>query len=150
MKLRIISLLGIAAMLTPIDASAANPRHKRVTQRTSSRASTVADNAGGYVPAKADAQSQTTSTAADETPTITIVGGGPEEARYEQAKAKAKEDPEVKALKVKADQALTEDEARRASVAYNQALFRKLRQIDRVDADRASSVESAILRRINE
>jgi hypothetical protein len=150
MKLRIIFLLGIAAMLAQMDASAANPRHKRVTQRTSSRTATVADNADGYVPEKADAQSQAAATATDETPTITIVGGGPEEARYEQAKAKAKEDPEVKALKAKADQAATEDEARRTSVAYNQALFRKLRQIDRVDADRASSVEAAVIRRINE
>jgi hypothetical protein len=80
-------------------------------------------------------------------------GADPEEQekfRYEQAKAKASEDPHVKGLKAKADDATTDEESRKALRAYNKALFDKIRKIDSSVADRADRMEAAILRRLGE
>ena len=154
MKLRFLFVLGAVAILAQAGASAANPRHKRVTSSHASRGGVpVQASAGSNAPAtEADQpQSPPAAESVDATPTITIVGGNdPAEVRYEQAKAKAKEDPAVKALKARVDQAATEEEARTTSVAYNKALFRKVREIDREATDRATAVEFAIIRKINQ
>jgi len=154
MKLRLFFILGTVVLIAQADSSAANPRHKRTTSSHVSRGAVpVQDSAGAAVVQQQQpmAPSQSATESVDTVPTITISGGNdPAEARYEQAKSKAKEDPAVKALKARADQAATEDEARQASVAYNKALFRKVREIDREAADHASAVEFAIIRRINQ
>src|SRR6185295_1261376 len=46
-----------------------------------------------------------------------------EKYRYEMAKNKASQDPEVQKLKEKADVAASDEEARKAQRAYNKALF---------------------------
>jgi hypothetical protein len=160
MNPRLLFVIATAFIVAQADSSASNPRHRRPASSHLSRtARQVQDSASTSVTASAatqpqsepSSQSQPSAEPADATPTITIAGGNdPAEARYQQAKSQAKEDPEVKALKARADQAATEDEARRASVAYNKALFRKVREIDREAADRASAVEFAIIRKINQ
>jgi hypothetical protein len=72
------------------------------------------------------------------------------ERRYLEAKAKAKAEPRLQELKAKADNALTEEEARKASIDYNRALFHRIREIDSSVTDHANAVEEAILRRIGE
>lgn len=73
-----------------------------------------------------------------------------EKFRYEQAKAKAVEDPHVKSLKTKADDATTDEDSRKALRAYNKALFDKIRKIDSSVSDRADRMEAAIMKRLNE
>lgn len=70
--------------------------------------------------------------------------------QFEQAKAKAMEDPQIKSLKAKADEATTDEESRKALRAYNKALFEKIRKIDSSVADRATRLEAAILKRLSE
>ena len=153
MKSRLLVALTAVLLFAQAHSDAANPRHKRPTSKPLSAATQVHQSAANDAPADSSTaqQPQPSASPGDGVPTITIAGGNdPAEARYEQAKARAKDDPEVKPLKARADQAATEDEARRASVAYNKALFRKVREIDREAADRASAVEFAIIRRINQ
>lgn len=73
-----------------------------------------------------------------------------EKFRFDQARAKAAEDPQVKALKQKADEASTDEESKKALRAYNKALFEKIRKIDSSVSDRATRLEAAILKRLNE
>lgn len=73
-----------------------------------------------------------------------------EKLRFDQAKAKAMEDPQVSALKAKADNASTEAESSKALRAYNKALFEKIRKIDKSVAERATRLEAAILKRLSE
>lgn len=73
-----------------------------------------------------------------------------EKFRFDQARAKAGEDPQVKVLKQKADEASTDDESRKALRAYNKALFEKIRKIDSSVSDRATRLEAAILKRLSE
>ena len=73
-----------------------------------------------------------------------------EKFRFDQARAKAGDDPQVKALKQKADEASTDDESRKALRAYNKALFEKIRKIDGSVSDRATRLEAAILKRLSE
>ncbi len=73
-----------------------------------------------------------------------------EKFRFEQAKAKAAEDPQVKSLKAKADNAATDEESRKALRAYNKALFEKIRRVDGSVAERATRLEAAILKRLSE
>ncbi len=73
-----------------------------------------------------------------------------EKFRFDQAKVKAMEDPQVKALKAKADNAATEEESSKALRAYNKALFEKIRKIDKTVAERATRLEAAILKRLSE
>jgi hypothetical protein len=70
--------------------------------------------------------------------------------RFDQAKAKAVEDSQVKNLKAKADNAATEEDSRKALRAYNKALFEKIRKIDSGVSDRADRLEAAILKRLSE
>jgi hypothetical protein len=79
--------------------------------------------------------------------------GDPEELekkRYDQAKAKATEMPEILALKEKADNASTDEESRRALRTFNRALFAKMRQLDPSIKDRADRIEAAIMKRLND
>ena len=72
-----------------------------------------------------------------------------EKFRFDQAKAKAAEDPEVQELKAKADSAVSDEDARSAQRAYNKALFNKMRKIDGTLDERINSMEAAILKRLD-
>jgi len=72
-----------------------------------------------------------------------------EKFRYEVAKEKALQDPEVQKLKEKADGATEDAEARKAQRAYNKALFGKMRSVDGSIKDRADRIEAAILKRLD-
>lgn len=73
-----------------------------------------------------------------------------EKARFEAAKAKAMDDPKVKSLKDKADQATTDEESKAALRAYNKELFEKVKKIDGGVSDFADQLEKAILKRLGE
>ena len=60
------------------------------------------------------------------------------------------EDPQVRSLKARADDAATEEESRKALRAYNKALFEKMRKVDGSLSDRIDRMEAAMLRRLNE
>lgn len=68
--------------------------------------------------------------------------------RFDRAKAQAANDPQVRMLKAKADSSLSEDQFRSAAIAYNKALFAKMREIDRGAEDWIDRVEAGVLRRI--
>ena len=69
--------------------------------------------------------------------------------KYKNAKATAGEDAAIKELKAKAENAVQESEAHEASVAYNRALFRKVRQIDPSLDKYVDGVEAAMMKRLN-
>ncbi|HSI14086.1 MAG TPA: hypothetical protein VK961_18710 [Chthoniobacter sp.] len=73
-----------------------------------------------------------------------------EKARFEAAKSKALEDPQVKSLKAKADGASTEEESKAALRSYNKALYLKVKKIDPSVSEWADRMEAAILRRLSE
>lgn len=73
-----------------------------------------------------------------------------EKFRFDQARAKAGEDPQVQALKAKADDAATEEDSRKALRAYNKALFEKIRKTDKSVTERANRLEAAIMKRLSE
>ena len=73
-----------------------------------------------------------------------------EEQRYRAAKARAESEPAIQKLKLRADGALTLDEARETLAAYNRALFRRIGQIDPTVKEHADLVQSAIQRRMAE
>ncbi|MEP6671017.1 MAG: hypothetical protein ABJF10_17790 [Chthoniobacter sp.] len=73
-----------------------------------------------------------------------------EKYRFEVAKAKANEDPQVKSLKAKADEATTDADSRAALRAYNKALFEKVKKIDSGVSEWADRLEAAILKRLSE
>lgn len=73
-----------------------------------------------------------------------------EKFRFEQAKVKASEDPEVMELKAKADNAVTDEDARTAQRAYNKALFSQMRKIDATLEEHINAMEAAILKRLDE
>ncbi len=68
--------------------------------------------------------------------------------KYKNAHATALEDEKIKDLKAKADSAIDDAEAHRASVAYNKALFRKIREIDSSLDGYVDKVEEAMMKRL--
>jgi hypothetical protein len=69
--------------------------------------------------------------------------------KYKNAHTAAVGDPQIKDLKAKADSALAEDEAHRATVAYNKALFRKIRDLDPSLDAYVDKLEQAMMKRLN-
>jgi hypothetical protein len=139
MNYRTFLVIGVSILVVQGNAFAARPNKKRVTPRSSPVPAEVRSSAASRPAAEFPAINKSASAESD-----------PEQVRYDQAKAKAKADPEVKALKAKADQATDDATARATSEAYNRTLFRKMKQLDRSISDRADLVEAAILRKIHE
>jgi hypothetical protein len=73
-----------------------------------------------------------------------------EKFKYDQAKAKALEDSEIQELKQKADNSTSDEESKKASRAYNKALFNKMRRIDSSLKDRIDRMEAAMMKRFQE
>ncbi len=69
--------------------------------------------------------------------------------KFKTLKALALEDAQVKELKVNADTAVSEADAHHASVAYNKALFQKIRELDPSVAPYAEKIEQAMMKRLN-
>ncbi len=85
----------------------------------------------------------------------TVPPGGPDpdeldKQKYDAAKAKAMEDPEIQALKQKADEAVTDAEASKAQKAYNKALFAKMRKLDPLIKERIDRMEAAMMKRLGD
>lgn len=79
-----------------------------------------------------------------------VAGGDPsaiEKTKYEEAKARASEDPRIKELKQKADASENDSQGRAAMRAYNKALFEKMHAIGDKDVqDRIDRMEKAVLK----
>jgi len=73
-----------------------------------------------------------------------------EKYHFDVAKSKALQDPEIAALKTKADEATTEEESKKALRSYNKALFEKIRRIDSSVSEYSEHLEAAILKRLSE
>jgi hypothetical protein len=73
-----------------------------------------------------------------------------ERQKFAEAKRKALEDSTVQDLKLKADSAPNEDEARKALRSYNRALFQKMRGLDPSIKDRIDATEQAIIKRLGD
>ena len=69
--------------------------------------------------------------------------------KYKVARATALEDAAIKDLKAKADGAINESEAHAASVAYNRALFRKIREIEPSLDGYVDKLETAMMKRLS-
>ncbi len=69
--------------------------------------------------------------------------------KFKTLKALALEDAQIKELKAKADSAVSEADAHRASVAYNKALFQKIRELDPSVAPYSEKIEQAMMKRLN-
>ena len=70
--------------------------------------------------------------------------------KYDAAKTKAAEDPEIQALKQKADEAVTDDEANKAQRAYNKALFARMRKLEPLIKERIDRMEAAMMKRLGD
>lgn len=69
--------------------------------------------------------------------------------KFKTLKALALEDAQVKELKARADTAVDDADAHRASVAYNKALFQKIRELDPSVVPYAEKIEQAMMKRLN-
>jgi hypothetical protein len=69
--------------------------------------------------------------------------------KYKTVKATALEDPTIKDLKSKAEGAINESEAHAASVTYNRALFRKIREIEPSLDGYVDKLETAMMKRLS-
>ena len=69
-------------------------------------------------------------------------------ARYHEIKAQVLQDPEVKALKEKADNAGTDAEQRAAEKTFDKALFKKMRTLDPSISEYIDRVEKATMKQI--
>jgi len=144
---RVSVALALLAVLAPGLAFGARQKTKRFHPRAAQ--ATVPKNvAVHFVSQKSDANLQN-ATPFESQSSPPMADSDPEQKRYDGAKAKAKEDNEVKRLKAKADGATSGEEARLTSIAYNRALFRKMRLLDRSIAERINLVEAAILKRFD-
>lgn len=72
-----------------------------------------------------------------------------DDTKYKNARTAALEDEKIKDLKGKADSALTEDEAQRTSLAYNKALFKKIREVDPSIDAYVDKLEQAMMKRLS-
>jgi len=72
-----------------------------------------------------------------------------EATKFKTLKATAQEDPAIKELKAKAAGAISDSDANAASVAYNKALFRKIRELDPTMDAYVEKMESAMMKRLN-
>ncbi len=82
------------------------------------------------------------------TPPEGLDAEGLEKWKYNDAKAKALEDPEIVELKHKADATPDEAEGRKALRAYNRALYNKMRRIDPSIKDRIDRIEAGVMKRL--
>jgi outer membrane biosynthesis protein TonB len=71
-----------------------------------------------------------------------------EKERFNAAKKKAIEVERIRELKAVADNAMGEDEGRKALRTYNKALYEEMRKIDPEITDRINQIEAAIMRRL--
>lgn len=71
-----------------------------------------------------------------------------DKARYHEIKAQALTDPEIKALKDKADNASTDAEQRAAEKNFDKALFKKMRTLDPSISDYIDRIEKATMKQI--
>ena len=69
--------------------------------------------------------------------------------KFKTLKALALEDAQLKELKTKADSAVSDADAHRASIAYNKALFQKIRELDPSVAAYSEKLEQAMMKRLN-
>jgi hypothetical protein len=109
----------------------ATPSGKKSTKPKATPGTSAAHNPAAPPPADADPEAK-------------------ERFRFEIAKSKAIEDPHVKSLKAKADEATTDEESKATLRAYNKALFEKVRKIDPGVSEWADRLEAAILKRLND
>jgi hypothetical protein len=83
-----------------------------------------------------------------------IAGGNPdviEKAKYDEVKSRAVEDPHIKELKQKADEASTEAEGRKDLQEYYKTLFKKMRSLgDESVQERIGQMEKAVLKDLGE
>ena len=77
------------------------------------------------------------------------VTGMDDAAKFKAVKAQAMQDPEVKDLKSKADGEVDDAAAQKALVAYNRALFRKIREIEPSVAAYSERVETSMTKRLS-
>ena len=144
MKLQLVLWFGLAVILTQSDVLASRPRHKKIATVSAQRMSNEANGSSYTAPA---AGARPVASGPRPSPARSA---DPEQVRFEQAMAQAKQDAEVQDLKTKAERAAAGEDARRAAAAYNVSLFGKIRQIDPLVAERADLMEAAVLKRINE
>jgi len=70
--------------------------------------------------------------------------------KYDEAHKRALEDPDVQALKQKADGVTDPEDGRRALRAYNKALFNKMRSIDPSVKERVDAIEAGVMKRLGD
>jgi hypothetical protein len=69
-------------------------------------------------------------------------------AKYQAIKQVAAQDPEIVELRSKADSAIDEAEAKKTSIAYNRALFQKIRALEPSLDAYVDKLEQAVLKRL--
>jgi hypothetical protein len=126
---------------TPAPIVKRRPRPKPAAVESADATASATEKAKTAPAAKPSAKSKATGNRPDLT-------GMDDPAKFKAVKAMAMDDPEVKDLKKKADGEVNEAEANKALVAYNRALFRKIREIEPSITDYATKVEESITKRI--
>jgi len=152
----------------PRSTASAKPTAARSTAARPKPAATDAAETPGPASEKPEAATETpaekpatkpavrktaTKSATRPAPPVDPTGSDPEELdrqKYDAAKARAMEDPEVAALKQKADEAVSDDEANKAQRAYNKALYGKMRKLDPLIKERIDRMEAAMMKKLGD
>jgi len=130
--------------------STATPKPEKVPGASPAPLEPTATPASKKTPKTKPSTPHATATGAPAEPTADADEEAKEKQRFEMAKSKANEDPQIKSLKAKADEATTEEESKAALRTYNKALFEKVKKIDPSVSEWADRLEAAILKRLSE
>lgn len=95
---------------------------------------------------KASTKKATKETAKKTAPPKPNTEGMDDATKFQAIKAAAQEDPAIQALKEKADSAISDSDAHAASLAYNRALFRKVRELDPTLGEYVAAMEGAMMK----
>ena len=95
------------------------------------------------------AKSKTVAKKAATPPAELDLTGMDDGAKFKAVKAQAMEDPEVKDLKAKADGEVDDAAAQKALVAYNRALFKKIRELEPSVSAYSERVEASMTKRLS-
>ena len=130
--------------------SAATPKPEKIPGVTPAPLEPVATPTGKKPPKNKSSTPSPSAASRPVEPSADADAETKEKLRFETAKSKANEDPQIRSLKAKADEATTDEESKAALRAYNKALFEKVKRIDPSVSEWADRLEAAILRRLSE
>jgi hypothetical protein len=152
--LLIVPVLGLNAAESPAPSGGSSKSGARPTEGTKKPSFQTKSSGGAAAPAPAPAPPQPATAPAEApkrkaAPKAASKDPLAEDERFNIARKTASEDPKVKELREKADQAKNEDSGSKAMRAYLRALYGKMRALEPSLEERINLTEAAALKAVS-